>query len=208
MSKIIPKKEYIVIIALCVAIVFLFMDKCGSSSKLDKLKGEYKEASEIAKVERLIKEEIIKEQKEEIEVLNTTIEVKNTTIAKKEQSNAKLDNQVADLEREFGNLEQQDAKIGNLMQQVEVWKEKFSLAQSIIADKDEIIFSLTKKYNAQLIISNSYKDMYETFAQNTKKLQSIVTAQDWQIRKLRLTSGVKTGIVLGLAGLVIYGVVK
>ena len=184
------------------------MDKCGSPRKIDELKGQYEEANQIAKVEKQIKEEIIKEQQEEIEVLNTTIEVKNTTIAKKERSIVGLDGQVTDLEDAFDGLDDKDAKIDNLTKQVEAWKGKFSLAQSIIADKDEIIFSLTQKYNAQLIISNSYKDMYETLTQNTKKLQSIVKAQDGQIRKLRLTSGMKTGVVLGLAGLVIYGVLK
>ena len=201
-------KYLVLIIALCVVIVFLFMDKCGSSRKLDNLKGQYKEASQIAKVERIIKEEIIKEQKEEIEVLNTTIEVKNTTIAKKEKSNVELGNTVAELEEEFGNLTDKDAQISNLTKQVEVWKERFSLTRDVIMNQDEIIFLLTKKYNAQLKISNSYKTMYETLTLNTKKLEKIVTVQDRQIKILKLTSGVKTGIGLGLLGVVIYGVLK
>ena len=208
MSPIVLKKEFIIIIVLCVSILFLFMDKCGSSRKVDELKGQYKEASRIAKIERQIKEETIKEQQGKIEKLTNKIEVRNAEIVKKEQANVKLDGSVADLEREFDDLEQQDAKIGNLMQQVEVWKEKFALAQSIIADKDEIIFSLTEKYDAQLVISNSYKDLYETLVVNTKKLEKIVTAQDRQIKRFRLTSGLKTGVVIGLAGLVVYGVLK
>jgi len=208
MSKIILKKEYILIIALCAVVVFLFMDKCGSSRKLDNLRGQYEEASRIAKVEKMIKEETIKEQEREIEVLNTTIEAKNTTIVKKEKTNIELDGKVAELEDEFTSLEQQVDKIENLMQQVEVWREKFSLAQGIITDKDEIIFSLNKKYEAQLKISDSYKSMYETLRVNTKKLEKIVTVQDRQIRILKLTSKLKTGIVAVTAGVILYSLLR
>ena len=193
-------KSIAVIIALSLAVVFLGLDKCGSSRKVDELKGQYEEASRIAKVERLIKEETIKEQQKKIGALNVAIEVKNTTIAKKERANAKLDDSIADLEREFNDLEQQEDKIGNLLRQIEVWKEKFALSQSIIADKDEIIFSLTKKYESQVVISDSYKTMYDTLALNTRKLQKIVTAQDRQIKRLKLTSGLKSGLAVALAG--------
>ena len=197
-----------VVVVLCLAIVFLVMDKCGSSSKLDELKGEYKEANEIAKVEKMIKEEIIKKQNEIIEKQDSLIAEASKKAEIKNSHISRLGSTITDLEDEFDTLEQQDAKIGNLMQQVEAWKEKFSLAQGIIADKDEIIFSLNEKYNAQLIISDSYKSLYETLQVNTKKLEKIVTVQDWQIKKYKLTGGLKTGIVLGLAGLVAYGVLK
>ena len=201
-------KSIVVIVALCLAVVFLGLDKCGSSRKVDELKGQYKEASRIAKVERLIKEETIKKQREKIGTLDRTIVVLNTTIAKKERANTKLDGSIADLEREFDDLEQQDAKIGNLIQQVAVWKEKFALSQSIIADKDDVIFSLNEKYESQVIISDSYKTMYDTLTLNTKKLQSIVTAQDQQIKKLKLTSGLKSGLAVVLAGVVLYSLLK
>ena len=76
-------KTVAVIVTLSLVIIFLGIDKCGSSRKADELEGRWREASEIAKVERLIKEEIIKEQKEKIVVLDVLIEVKNTTIARK-----------------------------------------------------------------------------------------------------------------------------
>ena len=201
-------KYWVLVGILILSVVFLTFDKCGSSIKLDRLKGEYKEAKETAKVEKLIKEEIIKKQQEEIEVLNTTIEVKNTTIAKKERSITELDADVLSLERSFLEENDKDAKISNLIEQVSIWKEKFTLSQGIIADKDEIIFSLSQKYQAQLVISDSYKAMYDTLAVNTEKLRSVVRAQDWRIKKLTITSRVKTGIVLAITGVVIYSFLK
>ena len=132
---------------------------------------------------------------------NKKVEVKNSRISS-------LDNKVTELEEEFSNLTDKDAKISNLTKQVEVWKEKFSLARGVIMNQDEIIFLLTKKYDAQLKITNSYKDTYETLQVNTKNLQKIVTAQDWQIKKLTVTSRLKTGIVLAVTGVVLYSLLK
>ena len=42
-------KTVAVIVILCLAVVFLGLDKCGSSRKADELKGKYEEASRIAK---------------------------------------------------------------------------------------------------------------------------------------------------------------
>lgn len=209
-----------VVVVLCLAIVFLVMDKCGSSRKVDELKGEYKEASEIAKVERLIKEEIIKEQKEEIGALNTTIEVKNTTIQDKDKDLVKIKGELGELKQDFESLKECQVQYNKLVK-------GFTLAEGIIKElgkpieyydeqgnkkfrypEGTVTFSLNEKYEKQVIISGSYKSMYETLALNTKKLEEIVTAQDWQIKKIKLTSGIKTGIVLGLAGLVVYGVLK
>jgi len=201
-------KYIILVVILSVAVVFLFMDKCGSSGKLNQLKGEYKEYRKIIKVENQLKEGKIKEQQEKIETLNTTIEIRNTTIAIKKKSITGLGHEVADLEDEFSNLIDKDAKINNLTKQVEVWKEKFSLAQSIIADKDEIIFSLTAQYKAQLVISNEYKELYESMQPLVEMCTKINKAQSGQIKKLKFANGLKSGLVLLISGLLVYNMVK
>ena len=58
LSKMI-KRNVEVVVKLSLAIVFLLMDKCGSSRKTDELKGEHKRAIETAKAEKMIKEEIV-----------------------------------------------------------------------------------------------------------------------------------------------------
>jgi len=201
-------KNIIVVVALSLAIVFLLMDKCGSDRKADELKGEYKKAIEIVEVEKRIKEETIKKQNKIIEKQDLLIaesrkevEIKNTHISR-------LGNTVAELEDEFGNLTDKDEKIANLVSQISIWKQKFTLTQSIIADKDKIIFSLNEKYESQLKITNSYKAMYES-------IQGIVGIRTKQVkelekinRRLKLTSGLKTGIVLTMAGVVLYSLLK
>lgn len=194
-------KYLVVIIVLCVGILFLFMDKCGSSRKVDELKGQYEEANRIAKVERLIKEEIIKEQKEKIGVLDASIVVLNTTIKDKDKDLAKIEDELGELKRDFVSLKECQAQYDKLVK-------GFNLCKSINADKKSVIFSLNEKYNAQLKISDSYKIMYETLIQEKRILQSIVKAQDGQIKKLKLFSNAKTGIVVLLIIATAYGVLK
>ena len=201
-------KYVAVVVTLCLAIVFLVMDKCGSSRKADELKGQYREAREISEVERRIKEETIREQKEKIETLDATIVVLNTTIAKKEENIGQLGDTIADLEDEFSNLTDKDEKITNLVSQVSTWKEKFTLSQGIIKDKDSVIFNLNKKYKSQVVISLSWEESY-------KSIQRLVQISEQQVkelekinRRLKLTSGLKTGIVLTMAGVVLYSLLK
>ena len=201
-------KTVAVIVILCLAVVFLGLDKCGSSRKADELKGKYEEASRIAKVERLIKEATIKEQQGIIEKQDLLIAKTNEKVEIKNNLISSLGNTVADLEDEFGNLTDKDAKISNLTKQVEVWKQKFSISQSIISDKDAIIFSLTQKYESQVVISLEYKSMDEA----SRGLLDIRDKQVKELEKLnkrlRLTSGLKSGLAVVLAGVVLYSLLK
>ena len=88
-------KYWLLVTVLTLGVIFVTLDSCGSSAKLDRLREEYKKASEIAEVERRIKEEIIKENQEEIVALSTTIVALNTTITKK-------DRELAGIEEELG----------------------------------------------------------------------------------------------------------
>jgi hypothetical protein len=201
-------KYWLLVGLLGLGIIFLGLDKCGSSKKADELRGQYEEASRIAKVERLIKEEVIKEQqgiikKQDLLIVESRkeVEIKNSYISS-------LGNTVAELEGEFDSLTDKDEKIANLVTQVSIWKEKFTLAQSIISDKDAIIFSLTQKYESQLKISNSYKDMHESI----QPLVEICTKQVKELekinRRLKFTSKLKTGVVVSCALLFLYNMVK
>lgn len=197
-----------VVVALSLAIVFLMMDKCSSSRKADELKGEYKKAVEIAKAERIIKEEIIKKQNKKIEEQDLLIAEANREVEIKNDHISSLSDDVLDLELSYDTLNDKDEKIENLQEQVSVWKEKFSISQGIISDKDAIIFSLNEKYKSQVTISISYEDMY-------KSIQDVLVIRDKQVkelekinRRLKLTSGLKTGIVVTMAGVVLYSLLR
>ena len=77
-----------------------------------------------------------------------------------------------------------------------------------MVDKDQVIFSLNEKYEAQVVISIKYKDMYES-------IQPLVDIHIKQVReleninrRLKLTSRLKTGIVVVVAGVVLYSLLR
>ena len=67
------------------------------------------------------------------------------------------------LEEELSSIptEEKNLIIENLKSQIIVWRDKFTLAQQEISNKDKIIFNLTEKYNSQVIISDQWKKQYQ-----------------------------------------------
>ena len=57
-------------------------------------------------------------------------------------------------------------KVDNLSKQLSIWKQKFTLAEGIIRDKDVVIFSINEKYEAQVKISLEWRGLYDRQAES------------------------------------------
>ena len=213
-------KYWILVGLLGLGIVFLIMDKCSSPTEIDNLKREYKEAKEIAEVEKRIKEETIKEQHVKIRALNTKIEARNTTIVKQGKELDKTKEELGELKRDFVSLEECQAQYNKLV-------EGFNLAEGIIKElgkpieyydehgnkkfrypEGTVTFNLNEKYEKQVIVSLGWKELYESEYDLRLDGEKIVRSQNWQIKKLTITSRVKTGIVLVISGVVLYSLLR
>jgi len=194
-------KTVAVIVALCLAVVFLLMDKCGDTAKYNKLKGEYQTYYTISK--KVVQQSIqaINKQGEEIEVLDKKIKFLHGIIEVKDKDLADKEEELGELQKEFDSLDECQEQYNKLV-------EAFTLCKSINSDKDTLIFSLNEKYEAQVVISISYKDMYES----VQGLADIRTRQVKELekinRRLKLTSGLKSGLAVVLAGVVLYSLLK
>ena len=194
-------KNVAVVVALSLAIVFLCMDKCGNTAKYNKLKGEYENYHAISK--KVVQQSIqtINEQGEEIEALDKKIEFLHGIIEVKDKDLADKEEELGELQKEFDSLDECQEQYNKLV-------EAFTLCKSINSDKDTLIFSLNEKYKAQVVISISYGDMYES----VQGLADIRTKQIKELekinRRLKLTSKLKTGIVITMAGVVLYSLLK
>jgi len=119
------------------------------------------------------------------------------------------DERILNLEEAFTQLgENKDAKIINLQAQLSIWKEKFTLAQAIIADKDKIIFSLTAKYDAQVQITAEWEaSCYRQVELHQIALDRIsVMEKEW--RGIQFGSKLKTYLIAAAAAAFIYSLVK
>ena len=100
------------------------------------------------------------------------------------------------------------AQVANLKEQVKAWSDKFSLAQTVIAEKDAIIADWTIKYDAQVTISESWKQKYE----GETRLRTLAE-KGWKVaeRKLkwtRIVGNLKTGLILAAVAAVGYEELK
>ena len=197
-----------VVVALSLAIVFLLMDKCGSLRKADELKGEDKKASEIAKVERIILKETIKEQRKEIEGKDAEIKELNETIQSKNKDLVKIEEELGVIKRDFESLEACQSQYDKL-------SIAFTLTKDIIRELGEpieyydehgikrfkypegtVTFNLNEKYKKQVIISLGYKSMDETsqglLVLKNKRIEELEKIN----KRLKFSSGLKSGLAV------------
>ncbi len=194
-------KYWILIGILGTGILFLGLDNCGSTAKYNKLKGEYETYYKMSRVVVHKALEEIGEQDKEIVALDEKITYLHGIIEVKDADLADKEEELGVIKRDFESLEACQSQYDKL-------SIAFTLCKEINIDKDTLMFSLNEKYEAQLVISISYKDMYES-------VQGIVDIRTKQVKelekinkRLRFSSGLKSGLAVVLAGLIVYNMVK
>ena len=137
-------------------------------------------------------------------------EIRNITahIVEKEVEISTLHAETDKLESAYATLKDKDAKVYNLETQVTKWKHKFTLAEGIIQDKDDVIFSLNAKYEAQVKISLEWKGLYDREVTLHTLCKQRLDLADKRIGGLRFGGTIKNGLVIGLVGVVVYGLFR
>jgi len=100
------------------------------------------------------------------------------------------------------------AQVANLKEQVKAWSDKFSLAQAVIAEKDAIIADWAAKYDAQVTISESWKQKYEGETRLRTLAEKGWKASERKLRWTRVMSNIKSGLIVGAIGYLGYSAIK
>lgn len=200
------KKKIITIGAIMLIVIaglFVLAQKsCNLYDDLSVLKGENQALKKITEDMEVFNQEFRDEREEEIAELRGEIDSLNTKISSNE-TKLKVKNQVIDdLEMEFFTLTDKDEKIVNLQTQVEKWKEKFSLAEVIIADQKKQITNWKSAFDAQVEISEKWRESYEREQALRKHGEMLYAEAEKRIGFMRFKIKVgKVVIVGGIAGL-------
>lgn len=142
---------------------------------------------------------------------------KDSEIAKRDAENSQLeksidikDSKLASLESEYAELQDLPAKLLNLQQQLEEWKQKFSLAQSEIANLKKNIFDLTADYESKLKrLDLSWQTQYEDYKKsvNSKCEESLsVLRRDLFVAKLG--SNIKTILIVAASAFILIETIR
>ena len=100
------------------------------------------------------------------------------------------------------------AQVANLKEQVKAWSDKFSLAQSVIAEKDAIISACAAKYDAQVTISESWKAKYDAECRLLQLATQGWKSAEGKLRWTRVMSNIKSGLIVGALGYIGYSAIK
>ena len=200
--------KYIVIGLLLAGVLFYGIRSSRLYDRYSELKGQNEILS--ADIESLAKKahQIITEKGKYIDAMDKRIKELNVQLDLDYQQMDNKNKDLIRLERELRGLKDKDKIIVNLSTQVNTWKEKFTLAEKIIGEKDGIIFSLSEKYEAQTVVSVEFETLYMKEAELRKLLETRIRLAD---RKIRRSKTLNTAQTIGLGvigGFLIYSLVK
>ena len=214
-------KKYlkIAIVALAILTIFLMARSCKLSPKVNRLQGEIALRDElIAKGSEALKasdkslRDAEKAHSKKIGELNGMIDSSNTVIARLGESDKAKAKRIRDLEATLPNLNTVEEQIAYYTTWGQEWKDRFSLCQQTVGEKDKIIFSLTQKYEAEFQLRlqteeliGDYKSQLSLSTQQLQTQGNLVTKLE---RKLRWNKSLKTGTVVALVGTVAYLVLR
>lgn len=194
--------------AVIIMLVCLAYDACNARREAVELKQRYDALKYNTDKYKKVAEKTIADKSKEIGLLNNKINELNSNVEEKYNEISAKDERLLELEKTAETLGSQAEIIANLQEQVRIWRDKFSLAEKIIADKDKIIFSLNQKYESQLKITDSYKGLYKNEQQLHELAIERLRVANKRLHTSIFSGRIKNVVLLGLGGLIAYGLVR
>jgi chromosome segregation ATPase len=198
---------YLAILAGIVAVI-LAVRVMNVTDRYSILKGEYN-----AKVEATTEAE--KYAAGQIAALKTEITLRDTAIVKATTkinaltlAGVTASGRLSDLQAEYSKIMEmggdKDSQITNLNAQIDAWAERFAIAEQTIRGKDEIIFSLTAKYSAQVSISALWESQFKAERTLRFDAEKLIRSLEWKVRAVRAKSTVMTLATVMIGGLLAH----
>jgi hypothetical protein len=185
-----------IMLTICLAIAI--GDGLRIRDKASVLAGRYQEAAAIAKANE-------KSLTTQISRMTEIVGQKDKIIAEKIEIIGHMTNDIGQKDKELDKIRGTWSKLSTecqakLLELDTTWAQKFSLSEAIVAEKDKVISAWAAKYAAQVIISDAWKQKYESEGH----LRTI-SEQGWKLanRKLKTRSiigNIKTGAIIAAAG--------
>ncbi len=208
----IPKLSKPLIIGVCFALLVIILligyKSCSLSDKYSLLTGEFNAYKQVAAKNVEAAKKTISEQTKVIGDMTKKIVSANAEIFKKNEQIVSANKTVANLEAQYADLKTDAERVVNLSAQVNIWKDKFSLSEGIIKDKDGIIFSLTEKYDAQVKITGAVQVQLTDCLKLRVLYDDRISVLERALKKARFVSKLKSWGGVALAAGMVYLIVK
>jgi len=210
--------KYTIFGILLVVFCIILLHSCNLGDRVSRLQGELRVANSILTETEKIAEKNIGKSLAKIDDLQKDtsklkVEVSNSMvkIGEKDELIVRMEDELYELRVHMDSsnqLENLQEQVVNLEGQVNTWKEKFTLAQKIITDKDSVIFNLKQQYTLQINISADYKKLYEDTKDVLKRTEVLLSTTTRKLRTAKYSGAVKTATVFLLGGYVAFKLLK
>jgi hypothetical protein len=192
------KPIYWIALALAIALGIAVCDGLRIRDKDSVVAGQYQEALAIAKAnDAALTLQIAK--------MTAIVGQKDKEIAEKIETIGHMTNAIGQKDKELDKIRATWSTLSaecvqKLHELDATWGQKFSIAEAIIAEKDKIITAWTAKFDAQVTISESWKQKYESELHLRTLAEKGWGLADAKIKKQVIVGNIKTGIILAAAG--------
>lgn len=197
-----------VLLLLC---VFLFLDDACTNRKLGIARNGY-DAQKITTVEVQLKaDKVINDLRDVLARNGQRIEYLEEEIDAKDLVDVERERRIEELESEEVVLVDDGDKdniIVNLRKQVNVWKERFTLARGVIEDQKEIIFSLRANYDTQVKITSEVVNKLNSEKALRASAENVIKESVKEMTRLRVKAKLKTGGIALIGGILLYTILK
>jgi len=195
----------VLLIGFVICLVIIFRScQYDPGEEIGRLQGEVEARDEQLE----IKEQGLQELREKNDALQAekdgAIDSSNSVIEHLKVEDQNKSEIIARLEDEYHKLETEVEKIESLQGQVRAWKTRFSLAQETIAEKDNIIFSLQKKYESTLELQQATQVVLEEYKMGLGIRDELVAELERKLKSKSRWQTLERLAFVGVAGLLLY----
>ena len=209
------KKLTIIIVGLVILAMFLTLRNCKLTPEIGRQQGVIEAGNEtIREQDATIKtkdkayRDAEKAHEKRLAELNGLIDSSNTVIARLEEEDNKSNVRIEELEELISQPSTSEEKIENMEKLTLELKNRFSICQQTITEKDAVIFSLSEKYESVLLLLPPLEAQVEAYRkgrqENLSQLKHYRQLSQKLSRQLRWNKSLRTGSILLSVGLTAY----
>lgn len=195
------------VIALIGLLIFSGMRACNLYDKNSILKGQ---AMELARQLNNQKQLLIESKKDNTDLqtrMDGILVSSEEAISTNTETINTLNGHIGRLRAVRTQLTDSEAIVANLGEQIETQDEIISTFQFTIIEKDKQIFALTKKYISERDLRIDTEKALEKAMEVIQISNLRIKGLETKLRRIRFTGKLKTGVIVGLVAVVIYGLV-
>ena len=198
---------YVIIAALVFGGLLGLTRSCNLSNRLATVLTEYEVYKAIVKADKQLTDKSLKDSLASLEARDKEIKASVARTHGLEKKLVKKEGVLNRLQGKYDEITTCPEKVESLESQLLIWSDKFTLAESVIVEKDKIIFSLKDKYSTAMGIADMYKAMHMKELDLRVLCEKKANVLERKYRSQRFKGTLKTAVIGVAVGVIAYQII-